>query len=95
MKTLKEANQELIEFDKKFNNGDCEHCVERALLLLKCKAEQMVAKGYEWPFNSLTYSWACRRAILNRPMGQTMMAAAIGYVESIERQAEEFYGVVR
>jgi hypothetical protein len=93
MKTLEEQNQELVEFDKSFDPNDFESCVNRAILLIKNREAQMIEEGYEWPMSAKACRYGAGEVITNRTPEQTMMSAAIKYVESIERMAEEFNGV--
>jgi hypothetical protein len=93
MKTFEEQNQELVNFDKTFDSSSFASCVQRAMLLIKNREAQMIEEGYEWHINTETCRWAIEQAIINRPSGQAMMAAAIEYVESVERRAEAFNGI--
>jgi hypothetical protein len=92
MKTLEEQNKELIEFDKTFNPNDFESCLKRAILLLKNREAQTVEEGHTWPFDNRECERRLRRAIILRKHDETMMAAAIEYVEYVERTIERFKG---
>jgi hypothetical protein len=61
--------------------------------LIKNREAQMLAEGYEWPINTHACRWSIEQAIINRKSGETMMASAISYVESVEYRAEEFNGI--
>ena len=90
MKTFDEQNKELIEFDKTFDNNDFKFCRDRAMLLIRNREAQMIEEGYEWPFATETCFWKIEQVIINRPSNMGMMAAAIEYVEFIEKEAEEY-----
>lgn len=92
MKTFEEQNQELIDFDKTFNKDDFLSCVNRAMLLIKNRETQMKEEGYEWPINTQSCRLAIEQAIINRK-NETMMTAAIKYVESVEARAEAYNGI--
>jgi hypothetical protein len=91
MKTFEEQNQELVEFDKTFDSSDFNSCVSRAVLLLKNREAQMTEEGFE--FNFQISRWSIEQAIINRLPGETMMQAAIQYVEGVEREVEAFNGI--
>jgi hypothetical protein len=93
MKSFNEQNAELIEFDKTFDNSDFQSCVDRAMLLIKNREAQMTEEGYEWPIVTETCRIAIERAIIDRPYGIGMMAAAIEYVESVEARAEKYNNI--
>jgi len=93
MKTFDEQNAELAEFDKNFNPDDCDSCVNRAMLLIKNREAQMTEEGYEFPIETATCRWAVEQKIINRRRGTAMMAAAIEYVESVEKRAESYNGI--
>jgi len=95
MKTFEKQNQELTKFDNtaNCNNINFSFCVNRALLLIKNREAQMIEEGYEWPIATETCRWRIEQQIINRPAGMGMLAAAIKYVESIEKQVEEFNGI--
>lgn len=93
MKTFEEQNNELVEFDKKFDKENFNHCVHRALLLIKNREAQMIENGYEFPISIDSCKWAIEQAIINRNSNESMMSAAIRYVESVEQRAEEFNGL--
>lgn len=82
MKTLEEQNQELIEFDKTFNPNDFQSCVNRAVLLLENRAAQLWEEGVDWAdkFGEANRG-DVETVISKRKDGQTLMAAAIEYVE--------------
>ena len=90
MKTFDEQNKELIEFDKTFDNNDFRSCCNRAMLLIRNREAQMIEEDYEWPFATKTCLWRIEQVITNRPTGIEMMAAAIEYVEFIEKEVEEY-----
>lgn len=93
MKTFEEQNQELINFDKTFNKDDFSSCVNRAMLLIKNREAQMKEEGHEWPIDTSSCRWAIEQAIINRKSDETMMTAAIKYVESVEARAEAYNGI--
>lgn len=68
-------------------------CVSRAMLMISNRKMQMAEEGYEWPINTASCRWSVEQAIINRKHGETMMSAAIRYVESVEYRAEEFNGI--
>lgn len=94
MKTFEEQNNELVEFDKSFDSNDFHSCVNRAMLLIKNREAQMIEEGYEFPISVDSCRWAIEQAIINRNSGDSMMSAAIKYVESVEYRAEQFNGLV-
>ena len=93
MKTFDEQNKELIKFDKSFDNTDFISCRDRAMLLIKNREAQMIEEGHVWPIASETCSWRIEQVIKNRPSGIGMIAAAIEYVEAIERRAEQYNSI--
>lgn len=93
MKTFKQQNQELVNFDKTFDSSDFSACVTRAMLLIKNREAQMIDEGYEWPINTQSCRWSIEQAIINRAGGESMMTAALKYVESVEYRANEFNGI--
>lgn len=94
MKTFAEQNQELIEFDKIFDSGRIDHCVHRAMLLIKNRQAQMIEEGHQWPFtHESNLRYACEQKIIHRPYGEAMMYAAMRYVVQVEEQAEVFNGI--
>ena len=93
MKTFEEQNNELVEFDKKFDKENFNHCVNRALLLIKNREAQMTEDGYEFPISIDSCKWSIEQAIINRNHNESMMSSAIKYVESVEKRAEELNGL--
>ena len=53
----------------------------------------MIENGYEFPISIDSCKWAIEQAIINRNSNESMMSAAIRYVESVEQRAEEFNGL--
>ena len=86
-------NTQLRELDKIFNPDNFHHCVARSMLLIHNREQQMTSEGYEWPIVTSTCEWAIEQAIINRDPNSPMMAAAIEYVESVERRAELFNNI--
>lgn len=93
MKTFQDQNNELIEFDRKFDKDNFNHCVRRAMLLIKNGEAQMIEDGYEFPISVDSCKLAIEQAIINRDTNESMMSAAIRYVESVEYRAESFNGI--
>jgi hypothetical protein len=69
-------------------------CVNRGMELLGNRKEQMTNEGYEWPIDLKSCKWAIEQAICNRQSGSTMMSAVIAFVESKEKEAEFFNGII-
>lgn len=76
-----------------FDPNNFQDCVGRAMLMISNRKMQMIEEGYEWPINTVSCRWSVEQAIINRKPGETMMSAAIRYVESVEYRAEEFNGI--
>ena len=76
-----------------FDYNDSDSCVSRGMFLIRNREKQMISEGYEWNINTNSCKWAIEQKILNRRSDETMMAAVIQYVESIEAQAESFNGI--
>ena len=79
--------------DQTFDYSDFDSCVSRAMLLIRNREKQMLSEGYDWNINTNSCKLAIEQKILNRRSGETMMTAAIQYVESIEAQAESFNNI--
>lgn len=94
MKTFEEQNKILIEFDKTFDSSDFRSCVKRAMLLIRNREAQMIEEGYQFPISVDSCKWAVEQEIINRDSSESMMSAAIRYVESVEYRAEQFNGLV-
>ncbi|MDC8446089.1 MAG: hypothetical protein LV471_09225 [Nitrosomonas sp.] len=77
-----------------FDQNNFQHCVNRAISLIKNREAQMIEEGHEWPINTESCRWALEQAIINRSSNESMMEAAIKYVESVEYRAEQFSGLV-
>lgn len=88
MKTFEEQNQELIKFDRTFDSSNRQQCVHRAMLLLLNRKAQMEEEDYVWPYRSLAaLAHACTSMVRDRnekETGETMMAAAMRFVEDRE-----------
>jgi len=72
---------------------DFKSCVNRAMQLIKNREAQIIEEGYEFPISVDSCRWAIEQAIINRK-NESMMAAAIRYVESVEFRVEQFNGLV-
>ncbi len=70
-------------------------CVTRAMAMIKNREAQMISEGFEWPINTNACRQPIEQAIINRDSGESMMAAAIRYVESVEYRAENYNGLVQ
>lgn len=92
-KTFDEQNQELIDFDKIFDKDNATHCAHRAMLLIKNRKAQMSEEGHEFLVDLNSCVFGVEQAILNRDSDETMMSAAIKYVEKIEAIAENAAGI--
>jgi len=53
----------------------------------------MTEEGYEWPVATESCRWRVGQEIINRHPNTPMMAAAIAYVEEIEKRAEIYNGI--
>lgn len=93
MKSFTKQNAELVNFDKTFNHTDFNSCVNRAMLLIKNREAQTRDENEEWLVATGTCRHAVEQAIINRASDQTMMSAAIEYVERIEYIAQEISGI--
>lgn len=79
--------------EKKIDNNDFNNVVSRAMDMIRAREKQMIREGYEWPIVTETCRWRIEQVIINRSHKMGMMEAAIEYVESIEKQAEDFNGI--
>jgi len=57
------------------------------------KAEMTQDPEYIWSIDIDSCRWAVEQAIINRNPSKSMLAAAIEYVESVERRADSFNGI--
>lgn len=78
---------------QKFDANNFWSCVNRSMLLIKNRENQIKEMGLDWNINTESCRWAVEQAIINRRSDETMMSAAIKYVESVEYSVEEFNGI--
>lgn len=68
-------------------------CRNHSMHLIRSYEAQILKEGYEWPINTASCAWAIEQAILNRPHGQSMMAAGIEYFEGVKFRVQEFNNI--